>query len=55
MLMALPLMPQNCIVEGFETVKAYYIEHVQSFISNNDDYNFSLLFEYYRSTWLAGL
>jgi len=55
MLMALPLLPQNCIAEGFETVREYYIENVQSLISNNNDYKFSLLFEYYRSTWLAGL
>ncbi|KAF0687707.1 MULE domain-containing protein, partial [Aphis craccivora] len=53
MLMALPLLPQNCIAEGFETVREYYIENVQSLISNNNDYKFSLLFEYYRSTWLA--
>eukprot|EP00102_Acyrthosiphon_pisum_P023026 XP_016660236.1 PREDICTED: uncharacterized protein LOC107883855 [Acyrthosiphon pisum] len=55
MLMALPLLPTNCIAEGFETVRAYYIENVQSLISNNNDYNFTLLFEYYRSTWLAGI
>ncbi|KAL4085293.1 hypothetical protein QTP88_027152 [Uroleucon formosanum] len=55
MLMALPLLPTNCIAEGFETVRAYYIENVQSLISNNNHYNFTLLFEYYRSTWLAGI
>ncbi|KAL5237385.1 hypothetical protein ACI65C_004795 [Semiaphis heraclei] len=54
-LMALPLLPQNCIAEGFETVREYYIKNVQSLISNNNDYKFSLLFEYYRSTWLAGI
>ncbi|XP_022160602.1 uncharacterized protein LOC111026774 [Myzus persicae] len=55
MLMALPLLPTNSIAEGFETVRAYNIENVQSLISNNNDYNFTLLFEYYRSTWLAGI
>ncbi|CAI6358119.1 unnamed protein product [Macrosiphum euphorbiae] len=53
--MALPLLPKNCIAEGFETVRAYYNENVQSLISNNNDYNFKLLFEYYRTTWLAGI
>ncbi|KAL4120082.1 hypothetical protein QTP88_012821 [Uroleucon formosanum] len=42
MLMAMPLLPTNCI-------------NVQSLISNNNDYNFTLLFKYYRSTWLAGI
>ncbi|XP_029347967.1 uncharacterized protein LOC107883689 [Acyrthosiphon pisum] len=52
--MALPLLPQNMIMEGFESVKHVYHENVQLSLGDHRE-QFNALFNYYRSTWLQGV
>jgi len=52
--MALPLLPQNLIMEGFESIENVYRENVRLSLGENRG-KFSTLFDYYRSTWLQGL
>lgn len=54
MLMALPLLPQNIIMESFESIKNVYRENVQLSLGENRG-QFNALFDYYLSTWLQGL
>jgi len=52
--MALPLLPQNLTMEGFESIKNVYGENVQLSLGENRG-QFNALFGYYWSTWLQGL
>jgi len=54
LLMALPILPQNLIMEGFECIKNVYRENVQLSLGENRG-QFNALFDYYRPTCLQGL
>ncbi|CAI6370947.1 unnamed protein product [Macrosiphum euphorbiae] len=52
--MTLPLLPQNLIMEGFESIKRMYRENELLSLGDNGG-QFNQLFDYYRSTWLQGV
>ncbi|KAE9521296.1 hypothetical protein AGLY_018315 [Aphis glycines] len=54
LLMALPLLPQNLIMEGFECIKNVCLENVQLSLGEKRG-QFNALFDYYWSTWLQGV
>ncbi|CAI6347791.1 unnamed protein product [Macrosiphum euphorbiae] len=52
--MTLPLLPQNLIMEGFESIKRMHRENELLSLGDNGG-QFNQLFDYYRSTWLQGV
>jgi len=51
MLIALPLLPTDRVMEGFASIIDFYSENVQ----NNLPEEFDRYFQYYKSTWLQGM
>lgn len=55
MLMALPLLPVDKVVEGFLFIRQFYTENVENSLSVESCRMFQRYFQYYKSTWLQGL
>lgn len=55
MLMALPLLPRDKLMEGFVSVTDFYVQNVQHHLSMENCNAFNRYFQYYKSTWLQGL
>uniref|UniRef100_A0A2S2PLB3 RING-type domain-containing protein n=1 Tax=Schizaphis graminum TaxID=13262 RepID=A0A2S2PLB3_SCHGA len=54
MLMALPLLPRDKLMEGFVSVTDFYVQNVQHHLSLENCNAFNRYFQYYKSTWLQG-
>jgi len=55
MLMALPLLPVDKVVDGYFSIKQFYMENVENSLPVESCRLFQRYFQYYSSTWLQGL
>jgi len=55
MLIALPLLPVDKVMEGFVSITDFYAENVQHNLSVESCKKFDRYFQCYKSTWLQGL
>ncbi|XP_015376918.1 PREDICTED: uncharacterized protein LOC107171199, partial [Diuraphis noxia] len=54
MLMALPLLPMDKVMEGFVSIIDFYSENVENNLQEESCRKFDRYFQYYKSTWLQG-
>ncbi|XP_022163168.1 uncharacterized protein LOC111028736 [Myzus persicae] len=55
MLMALPLLPVDKVMEGFLSIGQFYTENVENSLPVESCRILQRYFQYYKSTWLQGL
>jgi len=54
MVMAIALLPNQKLNEGFDEVRRMYRMEIQNFIGRSENENIQKFLEYYSRTWLTG-
>lgn len=52
--MAIALLPNQKLIEGFDEVRRMYLTEIQNYIGSSENENISQFLEYYSRTWLTG-
>ncbi|CAI6361421.1 unnamed protein product [Macrosiphum euphorbiae] len=55
MVMAIALLPNQKLDEGFDEIRRMYRTEIQNYIGQNENENIHKFLEYYRRTWLTGI
>ncbi|KAL4120077.1 hypothetical protein QTP88_012816 [Uroleucon formosanum] len=53
--MAIALLPNQKLIEGFDEVRRMYLTEIQNYIGSSENENISQFLEYYSRTWLTGI
>lgn len=54
MIMALPFIPGNKLIEGFTSINIHYNANIKQTLSIESQDQFEILFQYYKTIWITG-